>query len=415
MNCLLLAVILAARVVITEVMANPRGADGAHYPEDRNEFIELYNAGREAIDLYVYKISDGDAEDVIRAWRDSTILIKHPNIIIGTTWLKPGGYAVILDPEYTDSEALGGFVQPYRFGDSTLILTVGNTTIGNGLSVNDPIIISGYEDSSSFGTPFDDDGFPSNPGDGYSWEKIDILGPDIVANWAVCPETSGCTPGRANAVGTRIDVAVAGLELMDTMPQEPGELFQVRVKIENRSYVNSPAGTIRAWFSPEEIIAEAALPAMTPKSETVFVFAGRVLPVAGELWVKVEVPQDQDTNNNRARLMVYPRSSNRLLYPQLNCFSPDGDGFEDSLPIRYELPKNGGRLTIRVFNLSGRQIKTLLDRQIPVEVQGQVYWNGRDDQDKILPTGIYALVLDYRLKSDRFKAKVPVVLIRKKG
>jgi len=296
-----------------------------------------------------------------------------------------------------------------------LILTVGNTTIGNGLSVNNPIIISGYEDSSSFGTPFDDDGFPSNSGDGYSWEKIDILGPDIVANWAVCPETSGCTPGRANAVGTRIDVAVAGLELMDTMPQEPGELFQVRVKIENRSYVNSPAGTIRAWFSPEEIIAEAALPAMTPKSETVFVFAGRVLPVAGELWVKVEVPQDQDTNNNRARLMVYPRSSNRLLYPQLNCFSPDGDGFEDSLPIRYELPKNGGRLTIRVFNLSGRQIKTLLDRQIPVEVQGQVYWNGRDDQDKILPTGIYALVLDYRLKSDRFKAKVPVVLIRKKG
>lgn len=409
---LLFTVILSSKLVITEVMANPRGGDGAHYPEDRNEFVELYNAGDHAVDLFNYIITDGDAQDVIRAWQDSTILNQHPNVIIGTTWLKPGGYAVILDQEYLDPEAIGGWVQPYRFGDSTLMVTVGNTTIGNGLSNNDPVIISGYEDSSSFGTPFLNDGFPYNAGDGYSWERVDISGPDGLANWAVCPETSGCTPGMANAFGLRIDLALAELELIDSAGTEPADSFGVRVRVENHSYVVSPKGTIQVWFYPDETVAESDLPPMGPKTETVFVFSGRVPQVPKELWVRLEVPRDYDTSNNRGRLMVYPQRENRVLSLNLNGFSPNGDGFEDSLLIRFQLPEKGGGLTIKVFNLAGKPIKTLLDKRMTDQIQGQVYWNGAGDRGEVVPAGVYAVLLDYKTKRERVRTKLPVVLIR---
>ncbi|MEO0023092.1 MAG: lamin tail domain-containing protein [candidate division WOR-3 bacterium] len=58
----LLAALILSRIVVTEVMSNPAGADGARYPEDRNEFVEVYNAGSRAVDLFNYRISDGDAE-----------------------------------------------------------------------------------------------------------------------------------------------------------------------------------------------------------------------------------------------------------------------------------------------------------------------------------------------------------------
>jgi len=161
-------------VSITEVMANPRGPTGAHQPEDRNEFVELYNYGPEPVDLFAWTIDDGDAIDYIAAWTDSSLLQDNPTLRINETWLGPGAYAVVLDPEYADTAALGGFVRPYRFPDSTLILTVRNTTIGNGLAGNDPLVLIsssayGFADTSTFGTPLDlTDGFPTDAGDGVS-------------------------------------------------------------------------------------------------------------------------------------------------------------------------------------------------------------------------------------------------------
>ncbi len=135
-----LALLCASRIVITEVMANPAGKSGSHMPEDRNEFVEIYNSSDNAIDLLDWTVSDGDGADHLTAWTDSSILNNCPALRIGSTWLNPGRYAVVLDSEYTDPSPLGGFVQPYRFGDSALILTTGNTTLGNGLAATDPVI-----------------------------------------------------------------------------------------------------------------------------------------------------------------------------------------------------------------------------------------------------------------------------------
>ncbi|MCK4322812.1 lamin tail domain-containing protein, partial [candidate division WOR-3 bacterium] len=80
---------------INEVMSNPLGGSGAGAPEDRNEFVEIFNKGVDTIDIYNWKITDFDSEDNI-----------FPFIFLSgdsNTSIPPGKYALIMDPEYVDS------------------------------------------------------------------------------------------------------------------------------------------------------------------------------------------------------------------------------------------------------------------------------------------------------------------------
>ncbi|MGQ9708308.1 MAG: lamin tail domain-containing protein [bacterium] len=408
--------ISANGIIISEVMANPKGGSGAQMPEDRNEFIEVFNAGTEAIDLYNYRIDDGDAIDFLIAYRDSVILELNPNVIIGTNWLRPGGYAVILDPEYTSPEAKGGYIQPYRFGDSTLILTVGNTTIGNGLANNDPIVIfSIYGDTTTFGTPADTtDNLPANAGDGLSWERIDLFGDDSPDNWAVCPDSSGSTPGKQNAVSAVIDVAITGIVLFDSVVPEPGQRFNFGFNVKNNSFTPSPAGTVKAWFSPNDTFLRIVLPVLMPRCETTFAMTAIAPRSRTELWVKALIPKDCDTMNNQARLLIIPGGRKEVLSLPFVSFSPDNDGFEDSLPIFYSLPEPKGALTIQVFDLKGRVVRTIVTNLRCNDFnQGTIYWNGRKDNATLAPAGIYAIFLEYKYSGNKIRAKLPAVLIKK--
>jgi len=417
LNLLLFAVVFSARgIVISEVMANPKGGGGAHLPEDRNEFVEIYNEGNEAVDLYNYRIGDGDAVDIICAWQDSIILEKNPACIINWTWLKPKGYAVILDPEYLDPDAQGGFVQPYIFGDSCLILTVGNTTIGNGLANNDPItVFSIYGDSSTFGTAIDmSDSFPGNAGDGFSWERIDLLGPDIKENWAVCPESSGSTPGRANGIIGVIDLAITGVFVIDSVVPGQGKFFNFGVSVRNNSFIQSPRGEICAWFSPGDTFLRTGLPEIEAQRETIFVFSAVMPKMQKELWVKVIVPNEKDTMNNRARVLIVLGGKRQVLSLGFNSFTPDDDGFEDSLPIFYYLPEPQARLTIKVFDLQGRLVRTIVENfNCDDACAGTVYWDGTKDNGRLAAAGFYAVVLECKYQGERIRAKLPAVLVKK--
>jgi len=188
---------LLAFPVINEVMANPAGLEsGAGAPGDRNEFVELYNPEAETINLEGYWITDGDAVDS---------LIPFPyDIGVGIRGYKipPGGYAVILDPEYVDTGD-GSYVMPYSFPDGVVLLSVANTTIGDGLSTLDPVmLITSMSDTvSTYGSPCDtSDGIPFDPGDGVSVERLRPDMEDREGAWASCADSVGCTPGKCNSV-----------------------------------------------------------------------------------------------------------------------------------------------------------------------------------------------------------------------
>ncbi|NPV14111.1 hypothetical protein HPY86_04185 [candidate division WOR-3 bacterium] len=412
---ILLMLFVPGQLVITEVMANPRGGSGVLMPEDRNEFIELYNTGNEAIDLFNYTVDDGDALDRIVAWHDSTILRNNPGLLIGTTWLKPGGFALILDPEYTDSGGLGGYLQPYQIGDSCLILTIGNTTIGNGLTGNDPITVaSPYGDTTTFGTPQEsEDGFPFDAGDGFSYERIDINAPDHKGNWAVCPDSSGATPGRTNAVSSYFDLTITEMGLIDRFVPEPGERFNFRVGVKNAGFVPAPNWRLLWGWDKGEVLVDIEVASLRPKQESVFVFEATCPQTRAELWCRILCPGDRDTTNNLYRMVVTPGGAGGLLSLGLNSFSPDGDGFEDSLPINFVLPEPGGRMSLKVFDLSGRTVRVIFAGREINEAQGVVYWNGRMDQGGLAPVGLYAVYLEYRYAGRKVCAKQPVVLLKR--
>ncbi len=393
-------------------MANPQGKTGIHMPEDRNEFVEVYNGGADSVDLAEYTLADGDAVDHIVPWQDSSLLIHNPSLIINTTWLKPNCYAVILDPEYTDTSATGGFIQPYEFGDSALILTVGNTTIGDELQNNDPVtLVSPEGDTSTYGTPWDPtDSLPADAGDGFSWERIDLFGSDAGENWAVSPSLNG-TPGRPNAIVSYFDLGIVDLPLLEA---EPENGLKIKIKVKNYGYIASPAWSLATWLSPNDTFARIENSSLPAKSETILVVTTSYPRVKSEIGVKLFCNGDRDTTNNYARLFISPKGKSHFLSLAYPIFSPDNDGFEDSLPIIFSLPEAGGKLTVKIFDLKGKCIRTLCADLSIEESDGVVYWDGRrNGTQPIVPSGIYAVYLEYRYSGKRLIGKLPVAVARR--
>ncbi len=157
---------VAVSLAITEVMANP-------LDEDTGEFVELYNFGERPIDASTLQLDDGDAVDTLLGMGEGTLI-------------PPGGFAVILDPEYAGE---------YALPPEALRLRPDDTTLGSGLAVNDEVrIMAGAVLVSRWATPF-------NPGNGRSVERIalDRDGADV---WIASPCPSGASPGRANCAGS---------------------------------------------------------------------------------------------------------------------------------------------------------------------------------------------------------------------
>jgi hypothetical protein len=131
---------------------------------------------------------------------------------------------------------------------------------------------------------------------------------------------------------------------------------------------------------------------------------------ATELWAGIECTQDRDSENNRARVAVSP-GVGRLLCLGLSRFSPNGDGFEDSVPVSYELPEADGELAVAVVDLSGRVRRRLWAGRV-CRCGGRLWWNGRDDEGSAVAGGIYALRLDLRTAVRSYVDKRPVVVVR---
>jgi hypothetical protein len=207
------------KLVISEVMSNPTD-------EDRGEFVELYNAGPVATDLAGLQLSDGDARDTLVAFAN------------GTTVVAPGAYAVIVDPEY-----LGGYDIP----GGTTVVTVGNTTIGNGLSTSDPVTLYGTDGITILATyahPFD-------PGNGVSAERVDLGGADSQNNWRASPCMQSA--GRPNCAPQTL---ASGIIISEVMANPTNETTGEFIEIYNgtASPIDVGGMTISDGDSSDEVI-----------------------------------------------------------------------------------------------------------------------------------------------------------------
>ena len=180
-------------LVVSEVMANP-------IDEAKGEFVEIVNTGDAAVDLAGFVLSDGDASDTLEGY------------LGGTTILPAGGIAVVLDRNYVD------LAEPYSIPAAAVLLVTDDSTLGSGLSTDDPVSLlapDGVSVLSTYSTPF-------NPGNGFSAERIDLSAPDTPDNWVICPCPSGSSPGAVNCA----DGSPVG-QVVDVNTASTGELEQV--------------------------------------------------------------------------------------------------------------------------------------------------------------------------------------------
>jgi hypothetical protein len=68
--------------------------------------------------------------------------------------------------------------------------------------------------------------------------------------------------------------------------------------------------------------------------------------------------------------------------------SPNDDGFNDELIIRYETKKSGWTGNCRIFNLTGKEVHVLLNNET-LSTSGNIKWDGKDAYGGKLPLGLY--------------------------
>ncbi len=80
--------------------------------------------------------------------------------------------------------------------------------------------------------------------------------------------------------------------------------------------------------------------------------------------------------------------------------------FNPTTQIRYELPKSG-RVVLSIYNALGQEVRRLVDREQPAGYH-LATWNGRDQQGKPVPSGVY----HYRLQIGDYVATKKMVMAK---
>ncbi len=109
---------------------------------------------------------------------------------------------------------------------------------------------------------------------------------------------------------------------------------------------------------------------------------------------------------------VDPSLQSGVVFEQ-TAFSPDNDGYNDELLIRFLVQEPGLTANCMVYDTSGNARVRLLNNAMP-GVSETIRWNGKDETGSLLPPGPYVVLLElFDMKGGAATYKKAVVLTRK--
>ena len=94
-----------------------------------------------------------------------------------------------------------------------------------------------------------------------------------------------------------------------------------------------------------------------------------------------------------SRALPQQGASGNVLVLAPNPFSPDNDGHDDLLVVRYSLTHSDSRIDLKIYNVRGREVRRLASNAA-AGYAGEILWDGRDDRGRDLPTGMYIIYLE---------------------
>jgi len=81
------------------------------------------------------------------------------------------------------------------------------------------------------------------------------------------------------------------------------------------------------------------------------------------------------------------------IIPEPTAFSPNGDGYNDELSIRFKFSKPGYIANVRIFDAAGRQVKFLVKNESQAQ-EGSWSWNGTSESGQRLNLGVYIILVE---------------------
>lgn len=91
-------------------------------------------------------------------------------------------------------------------------------------------------------------------------------------------------------------------------------------------------------------------------------------------------------------------------------FSPDNDGRQDVVQLKWELPSPGLMAQITIFDAEGRPVRHLAQNEL-LGNKGNINWNGLSDAGEVVRPGIYVIFVRIFNMQGRIKTlKLPLVL-----
>ena len=100
-----------------------------------------------------------------------------------------------------------------------------------------------------------------------------------------------------------------------------------------------------------------------------------------------------------------------------NPFTPNGDGINDQLGLRYDIVAvtRAAKVQIQVFDLSGRLVHTIyegadLSGRYDRTSRPELSWDGRTQGGTVVPPGIYLIYIEVKGDSKANRRAVPVAV-----
>lgn len=127
-------------------------------------------------------------------------------------------------------------------------------------------------------------------------------------------------------------------------------------------------------------------------------------------WQSAAASRNYGTPTRPNSQFMAPSSSTRTFSMQPAIVSPDLDGHNDQLLIRYHFPEPGFVCSIQLYDASGRFLQFLVQQALCGR-EGSFTWDGLSPQKSRLPAGLYMLVCDaFHLQGKRLREKQAIVL-----
>jgi gliding motility-associated-like protein len=79
--------------------------------------------------------------------------------------------------------------------------------------------------------------------------------------------------------------------------------------------------------------------------------------------------------------------------PEPKAFSPNGDGYNDELSIKFKFSKAGYIANVRIFDAIGKQMRFLVKNQSLAQ-EGSWLWDGKSESGQRLNIGVYIILVE---------------------